>query len=89
MAKTSVINIRTEAETKQAVEQLFSQFGITTSDAVNLFFHQALMYGGLPFEVKIPQYNAETLAAMQEAKEISKSGKSFDNPDEMFRELGI
>ncbi|MEL7563342.1 MAG: type II toxin-antitoxin system RelB/DinJ family antitoxin [Dehalobacterium sp.] len=43
MAKTAVINIRTEEETKKKIENLFSQFGITVSDAVNIFFHQSLM----------------------------------------------
>lgn len=38
MAKGSVINIRTDSATKQAIENLYSQFGITVSDAVNIFF---------------------------------------------------
>ena len=36
MAKTANINIRTEPEVKQRIESLFSQFGITVSDAVNI-----------------------------------------------------
>ena len=49
MAKTSVINIRTDIETKQAIEELYSAFGITVSDAVNIFFKQSLMQNGFPF----------------------------------------
>jgi DNA-damage-inducible protein J len=45
-------------------------FGITVTDAVNMFLHQSLMVGGLPFELKQPRYNAETEAAMQEAREM-------------------
>lgn len=29
-------------------------------------------HGGLPFKVEIPKFNNETLAAMQEAKRISR-----------------
>ena len=41
------------------------------SDAVNMFLHQCILCGGLPFSVEIPQYNAETLEMMTEAKRIS------------------
>jgi len=30
----------------------FERLGITLSDAINLFLHQSLREGGLPFEVK-------------------------------------
>ena len=55
MAKTASLNIRIDPETKIGVENLFSQFGITVTDAVNIFLHQSLMVGGLPFEMKQPK----------------------------------
>jgi DNA-damage-inducible protein J len=70
MAKTASLNIRIDPETKIGAEKLFSQFGITVTDAVNMFLHQSLMVGGLPFELKQPRYNAETEAAMREARDI-------------------
>lgn len=60
MAKNTVINIRTDIETKQVIELLYARFGITVSDAVNIFFRKSLMEGGLPFEMRQPRYNAET-----------------------------
>jgi DNA-damage-inducible protein J len=74
VAKSANLNLRIEPEIKSDVESLFSQFGISLSEAVNIFFHQSLLVGGLPFEVKKPRYNAETEAAIQEAKGIM-SGK--------------
>ncbi len=91
MAKNMVINIRTDAETKQAIESLYSKFGITISDAVNIFFHKSLMEGGLPFEMKQPRYNAGTEAAMQEANDIA-DGKIPAKPqsvDSFFKEMGV
>ncbi len=89
MPKTAVINIRTEADTKKKIEQLYSQFGISVSDAVNIFFHQSLMQGGLPFAMQIPKPNAETLAAMQEIEQMLKegTGRRFNSVDELFEEL--
>jgi DNA-damage-inducible protein J len=71
MAKTANINIRIDPEIKMKAEQLFAKFGITITDAVNIFLHQSLMVGGLPFEMKQPDYNAETEAAMLEARGIA------------------
>jgi DNA-damage-inducible protein J len=90
MSKNTVINIRIDAETKQAIESLYAKFGITISDAVNIFFHKSLMEGGLPFEMKQPKYNAETEAAMQESNDIA-SGKIPAKPksvDSFFKEMG-
>jgi len=90
MVKTANLSIRIDPQTKKGAEQLFSNFGITISDAVNIFLRQSLMVGGLPFEMKQPRYNAETEAAMQEARDImsgKKKAKSYSNADELFVEL--
>lgn len=92
MAKTATINIRIEPEIKADVEKLFSSFGITVSDAVNIFLRKSLMEGGLPFDVKQPRYNAETEAAMQEARDIAAGkvlAKRYANAKELFEDLGV
>lgn len=89
MAKSMVINIRTDPKTKQAIESLYSSFGITVSDAVNIFFRKSLMEGGLPFEMKQTRYNADTEAAMHEADNIV-DGKLSAKPksvDDFFTEM--
>jgi len=89
MPKNAVINIRTETETKKQIENLFSQFGITVSDAVNIFFHQALMQNGFPFTPKIPEPNATTLAVMEEVEEMLKTGggQGFNSIEELLEDL--
>jgi len=42
------------------------------SSSVNIFLSQCVLQGGLPFKVEIPKFNAETLAAMEEARRISR-----------------
>ena len=74
MAKTADLHIRIDPETKASAENLFSVFGITITDAVNMFLRQAVLVGGLPFELKQPRYNAQTEAAIQEARDI-RAGK--------------
>jgi len=70
MAKTANLHVRIDPETKSSAEALYSSFGITVSDAINMFLRKSLMVGGLPFDVRQPNYNAETEAAIQEARDI-------------------
>ena len=90
MAKTANFNIRIDPKTKLSAERLFSQFGITVTDAVNIFLHQSLMVGGLPFELKQPHYNAETEDAIKEAREIMAGrieAKAYRSAGELSKEL--
>lgn len=72
MSKTANINVRVDPEFKSEVENLYSKFGMSVTDAINIFLHVSLMEGGLPFEVRQPRYNSETEAAMKEARAIAK-----------------
>lgn len=85
MAKTANINVRIEPEVKQQAEDLFGSFGISVTDAINIFLRTSIMEGGFPFTIRKTRFNAETLAAMQEARDImsgkiqAKSYKTTDN----------
>lgn len=70
--KTSTIHLRVEPEIKADVEKLLGRLGISTTDAINIFLNQVILTGGLPFPVKIPKPNRETLAALKEAEDIRK-----------------
>jgi len=70
MARSANLHIRIDPETKSGAESLYSAFGLTLTDAVTIFLRQSLMVGGLPFELRRPRYNAETEAAIQEARDI-------------------
>ncbi|MBQ1452807.1 MAG: type II toxin-antitoxin system RelB/DinJ family antitoxin [Ruminococcus sp.] len=68
---TTPTQIRVDSEIKKEASTIFSALGLDMSSAVNLFLHQCVLHGGLPFSVEIPQYNKKTLEAMAEAKKIS------------------
>jgi DNA-damage-inducible protein J len=90
MAKTASINIRVEPEIKSTVDGIYSHFGLTVADAVNIFLHKSIIVGGLPFDMTLPKYNDETLAAMQEARDIASGKiqtKSYNSIREMIDEL--
>jgi len=89
MARTATINVRVSPEIKQKSETLFARFGITVSDAVNMFLHQSLYEGGLPFELKQEIPNAELAAALEESERVSKdpNAKTYTDVDKMMDEI--
>ena len=92
MAKTASLNIRIDPEIKLDAERLFGMFGITVTDAVNMFLHQSIMVGGLPFELKQPRYNAETEAAIQETRDMIAGrvkAKVYNSIAEMNADLDL
>ena len=74
MAKTAVINVRTEPDIKAQVEALYKSMGVSLSDAINMFLYKSLDFRGLPFDLVREIPNAETIAATKEADDII-SGK--------------
>lgn len=89
MAKTASINVRIEPEVKQQAENLFGSFGISVTDAINIFLHTSIMEGGFPFTIRQPRFNAETLA-MQEARDIMSGkiqAKSYKTTDNLLQAL--
>ena len=65
----TTVQFRTDPAVKQQSADLFQTLGITMSDAINMFLRQAILHGGLPFDVRVPQYNAATRAAIEDARQ--------------------
>ncbi|MBQ7574355.1 MAG: type II toxin-antitoxin system RelB/DinJ family antitoxin [Clostridia bacterium] len=85
MAKTAVINVRTEPDIKAQVEALYKSMGVSLSDAINMFLYKSLDFRGLPFDLVREIPNAETIAAMKEADDII-SGKVEAKPYSSFKD---
>ena len=82
---TTPTQVRIDTDVKQAATELFSNLGLDMSGAINLFLHQCILHGGLPFAVEMPQYSRKTLEAMTEAKRISSdpSVKSYTDMSDL------
>ena len=64
--------VRIDSNVKKQANDLFSALGLDMSSAVNLFLHQCILRGGLPFSVEMPKYKQSTIDAMEEGLRISK-----------------
>lgn len=92
MAKTDTLNIRIEPELKKEVETILNDLGMNIADAVTIFLKQVVMTDSIPFIIKKPKFNKETLEAVKEANKIMKhpeNYKSYSNVYEMIDESFI
>ncbi len=86
---TAPTQIRIDADIKKQAADLFHDLGLDMSGAVNLFLHQCVLRGGLPFHVELPRYSQRTLDAMEEARRISRDPdvKGYTSMDELQKAL--
>ncbi len=86
MAKTSKVSVRIDPELKNRVEQIFRELGITSSQAITLFYKQVELQQGLPFLFRIP--NDLTMQALEDGKS-RRNMESFNSVKDLFDDLGI
>jgi DNA-damage-inducible protein J len=84
MAKTAMIRARTEPALKDEVDRILHQLGMTSTEAINLFYRQVKLRNGLPFDIKIP--NKETVQVFKETDE-GKGLNTYENIDEFLNKM--
>jgi len=86
MKKSSTIRARMEPDLKDKAEYVFRKLGLTTTQALTLFYKQVELRNGLPFDVVIP--NETTRRTFTD----TDSGRNLvvcEDADDMFKKLGI
>ena len=90
LIKDTNINMRMNKQKKTSLEELYGNLGMTLAEAVNIFFEKSLMEGGIPFDVRVPKYSKDTIAAIKEATDIMSGkveAKTYGSAKELFDEL--
>ncbi|NVM25845.1 MAG: type II toxin-antitoxin system RelB/DinJ family antitoxin [Desulfobacterales bacterium] len=86
MAKTATVRARIDPELKAEVERLFKGLGLSTTEAINLFYRQVKLRNGLPFSVVIPNETTEKVFKDTDAK---RNLIRCEDAEDMFQKLGI
>lgn len=79
----SNVSFRIDSTLKAQADTLFSSLGMNMTTAFNIFLRQSVRQGGIPFEITMNTPNAETVAALLEARQMMESGgaKKYDVED--------
>ncbi|WNX84747.1 type II toxin-antitoxin system RelB/DinJ family antitoxin [Agathobaculum sp. NTUH-O15-33] len=90
MPKSETLHIRIDPEIKTSVDATLKPLGLSTTEAINIFLHQVVLNGGLPFAIRMPEPNMETIAAMKEAQDISSGRiktKAYHSVKQLMEDL--
>lgn len=85
-AKTATIRARINPTLKSEVERLFERLGLSTTEAINLFYKQVKLRNGLPFNVVIPNKVTEKVFKDTDAK---RNLIQCEDTEDMLNKLGI
>jgi len=88
MSNTSM-NIRMDSEIKRQAQELFAQFGLDMTTAVNMFLRQSIRQRGIPFAIQLdPFYNEinqkRLLIAAERMEQTGETMKKYVRPAFQF-----
>lgn len=94
--KTGTFQMRINPEIRKEAESVFATYGLSLTDAVNIFIQQSLNSQGLPFLLS-PE-NAEFMKAKAAAQLMAEIQKGWDSvseesdwidEDDIYSQLGV
>ena len=88
-------SIKVDPEAWEAAKEIFAGYGISVSDAINIFLHKVQKVGGLPFEMRDDEYIEPTKEkiisdikeALEEVKKWERGELELPTLDEVLDEL--
>jgi len=83
--KTATVTVRMDPQVKKNAEAVLKALGLTTSQAVNLFFIQVSINKGIPFDVHLP--NEGTTKAIESGL-AGHSLHTAASMDDLIAQLG-
>ena len=86
MAHSTMLHVRVDDEIKTQASEALAAMGLSVSDAVRILLKRVVNDQAFPLELKVP--NAQTRAAMEEARAMAKSGTTrFDSADALIDDI--
>ena len=86
MAKVST-SISLDSEVKAKAQELFADFGMDLSTAINIFLRQSIRESRIPFVIQREAPNVVTIAAMEAAERDEDMYGPFDSVADLMEAL--
>jgi DNA-damage-inducible protein J len=79
-------SVRVENKLYNEAKNVFSKFGLSFGDAVNIFLAKVAMEKAIPFDLSLPSKELEGRVANLDA---NKNTQIYNTANELFEDLGI
>jgi len=76
-------SIKVDPQAWESAKEIFAEYNLTLSDAINIFLNKVRLEGGMPFDIKVPSKRLKE--AMKEADR--NEGSLSNNVEELMDDL--
>ncbi len=83
----ATINVNVDENVKKQAKETLEYLGTNFTNVINMLLRQIILTDSIPFEVKIPKLNKETMKAMEDTEKGIGLSKGYTNLDEMWKDL--
>ena len=83
----ATININVDKKIKEQAKETLDFLGTNFTNVINMLLRQIILTESIPFEIKVPKLNAETIKAIEDAEKGIGLSKEYTNLDEMWKDL--
>ena len=85
--ESSIVQIKMDKNLKEEATELYADFGLDLSMAIELFLRQSVREQRIPFEIRRNQPNAETIQAIEDAQNGVNLSRAFHSVEELMADL--
>ena len=83
----ATINVNVDEKIKEKAKETLNFLGTNFTNVINMLLRQIILTESIPFEIKVPKLNAETIKAIEDAEKGIGLSKRYTNLDEMWKDL--
>ena len=85
MEKSATLNLRVNPDVKKNVESILASLGLTVTAAVDIYFRQIVLTGGIPFKIQLPDapsnINADRMTREELRSKLENAYKQVEEGD--------
>ena len=83
----ATINVNVDEKIREQAKETLDFLGTNFTNVINMLLRQIILTKSIPFEIKVPKLNAETIKAIEDAEKGIGLSKGDTNLDEMWKDL--
>ena len=83
----ATINVNVDDKVKEQAKETLEYLGTNFTNVINMLLRQIILTESIPFEIKVPKLNAETIKTIEDAEKGIGLSKGYTNLDEMWNDL--
>ena len=83
----ATINVNVDDKVKEQAKETLEYLGTNFTNVINMLLRQIILTESIPFEIKIPKLNAETIKTIEDVDKGIGLSKGYTDLNEMWNDL--